>query len=384
MPQDVYVWQRAWTPGVRRSVATRAAGFNCVIVLGAQVWWKNGQTHVARPEVDWDCLRGAGARVGVALRINEFAGGEGEHAEAGNFLANLAASMTDTARLAGVKLEELQLDFDAAESKLPQYARWVRAIRAKVAPVPVVITAIPSWLDAPGFRALAETAGEYVLQVHSFERPKSPERMTLCDVAAADRAVERAARFGVPFRVALPTYGYLVAFDPAGKFLGISAEGPAPAWPAGSVIRAVRADAAHIASLVSAWTADRPAAMRGVVWYRMPVDADSMNWRWPTLRAVMGGRPPRSELRVEQWREAQGVVTLELVNTGEADEPLDAAVVIRGAAIRAADGIGGFHAAGSGNEIRFRDDGDGVLGAGDRRTIGWVRCDGEVVAHVVR
>jgi hypothetical protein len=261
----------------------------------------------------------------------------------------------------------------------------VRAIRAKVSPVPVVITAIPSWLDASGFAELAETAGAYVLQVHSFERPRAEQRMTLCDPAAARRAVERAGTIGVPFRVALPTYGYLVAFDPVGKFIGLSAEGRAPAWPEDATVRNVRADPTEIASLVAGWSVDRPAALRGVIWYRLPVPEDSMNWRWPTLEAVMAGRSPKSDLRVEQRKDADGVVTLELFNAGEADERLDATVIVRGGLILSADGVAGFQAAGGGDEVRFRAPGGaGTLGAGDRRVIGWVRPGGrEVVARVM-
>jgi len=65
-----------------------------------------------------------------------------------------------------------------------------------------------------------------VLQVHSLERPKDINtRFELCDSKAARRAVDLAGKVGVPFRVALPTYGYLIAFDSEGKYLGLSGRG---------------------------------------------------------------------------------------------------------------------------------------------------------------
>jgi hypothetical protein len=42
----------------------------------------------------------------------------------------------------------------------------------------------------------------------------------------------------VPFRVALPTYGYVLAFDRNDKFIRLSAEGPAKEWPDGAQLRA--------------------------------------------------------------------------------------------------------------------------------------------------
>ena len=78
-----------------------------------------------------------------------------------------------------------------------------------------------------------------MLQVHSLERPKNFDApFTLCDANAARRAVTWAAKIGVPFRVTLPTYGYLVAFAPGGQFVGLSAEETAAA--VGSTTGAVR------------------------------------------------------------------------------------------------------------------------------------------------
>ena len=124
----------------------------------------------------------------------------------------------------------------------------------------------------------------------------SPET-ALCDAANARRWVEQAGRLGVPFRVALPTYTDRIAFTADGKLLATEAEGATHAWPEGTVLRAFRPNAADLAALVGEWTKDRPASLTGLLWYRLPVSTDAQNWRWPTLAAVMQGRPPRHELR---------------------------------------------------------------------------------------
>ena len=78
-------------------------------------------------------------------------------------------------------------------------------------------------------------------------------------------------------------YGYLIAFDAQGKFIGLSAEGPAAAWPEDVRTREVRAEPAAMVELVREWTARRPEAMLGVIWYRLPVEGERLNWPWRTL-----------------------------------------------------------------------------------------------------
>ena len=42
--------------------------------------------------------------------------------------------------------------------------------------------------------------------------------------------------------------------------------------------------------------------MRELLWYRVPVSRDSLNWSWPTLAAVMAGRAPVHRLEVVHER----------------------------------------------------------------------------------
>ena len=68
-------------------------------------------------------------------------------------------------------MAELQIDFDAAESKLAGYREWLVALRSRVGTTRLVFTALPAWLRHEEFRALAQAADGFVLQVHSLERP---------------------------------------------------------------------------------------------------------------------------------------------------------------------------------------------------------------------
>ena len=296
------------------------------------------------------------------------------------FLCDLAASLVAEARSNHVNLSELQIDFDCAESKLDGYRVWMEAMQRRVAPLPVTITALPSWLDSRAFKRLAAVATNYVLQVHSVERPRSFNApFTLCDPRAARRAVERAGRIGIPFRVALPTYGYTLAFDPAGKFIGLSAEGARPNWPPNALLREVHSDPLELAALVQDWTASRPAVMRGVIWYRLPTMVDNFNWRWPTLGAIIIARVPREVLRVSARRVESGLVEISLANEGELDISSRLAVEVRWSKARlvAGDALRDFELADrSLSAARFQTKSQpGRVRVGETLVLGWLRFD---------
>jgi hypothetical protein len=93
MSQDVYVWQRSWNEQVLAAFRQRATNFSEVILLGAEVTWRDGQPKVIRVPIDWGALKGSGAAIGLALRIGPFAGpfdGEDERAKR---LAALSSSL---------------------------------------------------------------------------------------------------------------------------------------------------------------------------------------------------------------------------------------------------------------------------------------------------
>lgn len=379
LPHEAYVWQRSWSPEVREAVG-RASNLDGLIVLAAEVDLSRRPPRIDRIPYDADSL--AGQRMGLAVRIGAFSRGGGRYrAEPGqiDLLAGLAREMVDAARGRGLSPSELQLDYDCPESRLGQYHALIRAVRAAVSPVPVVVTALPAWLrHEKAFSEVIQAANGYVLQVHSLRPPADPrESIMLLDPEAARRWVEAAARFRRPFRVALPTYGYKVAFDARGTLLGLAAEGPGLAWPAGTVLRKAQSDPAVVATLVSAWTRERPRELSGLLWYRLPVPGDRMNWPWPAFQAVRAGRAPQRELQID-WRSPEpGLVEIELRGAGEAEITGPDRLRVRwtGEAFLAGDGIGGYRVRRTGpREIVLERRAYGApLRPGDRRTIAWLR-----------
>ena len=119
------------------------------------------------------------------------------------------------------------------------------------------------------------------------------------------------------------------------------------------------------------------ATLTGVIWYRLPTERDALNWRWPTLAAVMQGRAPQAKLTAELRRPEAGLVEVELTNTGEADHAGPVAVVLRGpaGALLASDALGGFGKVdATARSLQLRAQGQSLrLAPGERRAVGWLR-----------
>jgi hypothetical protein len=391
--QEAYVWQRRWTAGVAEAVRGADRRLGRLVVLGAEVSFDGGRPRVARAEVDYAALAACGRPVGVAVRIGPYRGAYAADDGVGRLLGDVVAGVVSDARAHGVEPVEVQVDFDAAASKLDGYRTWVAALRRRVAPTPLTITALPSWMDAPGFASLIAACEGLVLPVHSVERPASADaEMTLCDPEKAKVWVGRAAGFGVPFRVALPTYSYMAAFGPGGKLLGLSAEGLEPRWPAAARVRTLTSDAPALARLVRQWSEERPAHLTGVIWYRLPTGEDRLNWRPITLSTILAGKTPAAELRVVSERTPEGAIGVFLTNAGTADAAL-AGVTVEldwaGAGRRvASDTTAGFTSLDSDDShftlVPTAGMAERWLAAGDTIALGWIRLteDKEVRGHV--
>ena len=382
--QEAYVWQRSWSPAVREAVR-QASGISGLVVLAAEVDLRRGAPRVTRVPLDGS-LRDAGKPVGVALRVTTFPSRFADEPGIVRLLQGLTRDVAAEARAKGIALSEIQIDYDCPESKLDDYRGLLPVLRKAAAPVPVTLTALPSWMrQRRAFAKLVTAADGYVLQVHSLAPPAGPRgEIPLLKPGEARGWVAEAARFERPFRVALPTYSYLAAFDSRGKLLGLSAEGPLLSWPEGIAVRAARSDPAILAGLVREWTRDRPRELAGILWYRLPVAGDRLNWTLPTLRAVMAGRAPHGEIRAAVREPEPGLVEIDLVNAGDGEAAAPSTVRVRwkGETFLAADGLAGYRVTPGKDEIRLDRPRPASWRPDERRTVAWLRFASRTEIHV--
>ena len=383
LTHEIYMWQHAWSPAVREAATTALADAGGLTPLAARISWHGNPAAVAWTDVPWQHLAAKHQRLGAAIRAEPLPSPAAALPAALDTLRATARECLRRAAASGVTLAEIQLDFDAAESQLAIYATWLRGLRGAVSPLPVTFTALPCWLRQAAFADLARAADGYVLQVHAAERP-TPDSTALCDPAQAQRWVEQAARAapGVPFRVALPTYTYEIAFAPDNSCLGVVAEGEAREWPVDSKLVFLGADASALAGLLKTWNAARPAELTGVLWFRLPLATDAHNWRWPTLRTLIRGGTPQPALSARARLDPSGkLCDLTLNNTGDADATPPSSVTVRwqNSTCEAGDPLAGYAMTAGDSCAVFRPRGAApatarrVIRPGQSLALGWLR-----------
>ncbi|HEY5792008.1 MAG TPA: DUF3142 domain-containing protein [Chthoniobacterales bacterium] len=382
LQNGVYVWQQKPDRAVGNAIE-RAAPRMDIFYLHAADWvFRNNQATTSRFEPDWQAIRASKKPAGLVLRISFAQGGLGSSPRHAPDVIRLGRSLIDSTRSAGIACGEFQIDYDCPESKLAIYAAFLKEIQSSLPDVSLTFTALPSWLKHPEFKQLARVTNRHVLQVHSLELPnKDDSTATLCDPSKALTAIDAASRIGVPFWVALPTYRCLVVLNEAGERIEIISENLSSMPAEGARVIPGAAVPGELAALMARLRLHPPKGLLGVVWFRLPVDTDRMNWSWPTLQAVMDGRVPESRLRVTANSNGMGTATVEIQNFGEQGEDLPALVQVRwqSGTLVAADGLKDYTmTVEPGKRLcSFRHNKTKVpfpeLPPGEKRTIGWIR-----------
>ncbi|MCL4693678.1 MAG: DUF3142 domain-containing protein [Candidatus Hydrogenedentes bacterium] len=348
LPHAYYVWQMQWTDSVRDAVARAAPEADRLMVLLGEVSAVDGALAFTPARPDWQSLARDRAQTALVLRagvsLGPFLNGTGLDGAA-DYLFGILDGARNAARDAGVEVVGVQLDYDCPTSKLGDYRRLLEAMQSRLPDVDLSITVLPTWIKRWEFGDLVDGLSYYVLQVHSLEPPTTVDQpIVLCDTSRIPGYLRRAAWVGVPFYLALPTYGYRVVFDESGAFTALSAEGPAPAANATHQVRLVMPDPAEIAAVVRSVEAAPPRGCRGFAWFRLPNLGDELNWSWTTLEAVREGRVPRTAFDVEIRNLSPALYEAWITNTGETRvwDPIAFEVRWNGKELLAYDVLGGF------------------------------------------
>jgi uncharacterized protein DUF3142 len=373
--QRGYIWQREWTPAVSDSLGEAARRMDGVVILGAEINFAGKKPEIIKASIDWEAVKTHAEHCSVALRVAPFAGPFRADDASARTIVDVTKGILSDARAHQVKIEEFQFDFDCAQKNLGGYRAWLQALRPAIQPIRFVITVLPAWLDNREFLALVRESDAYVLQVHSI--PISSGSATLCNAHSAREWVAKAAKLGLPFSVALPTYRGTAGYGPDGKLLSVAMDSVQPSWPPGTRILEFGADADEMATLVETWQKARPAQLRELLWYRVPIATDTRNWRWVTLSAVMAGHRPEHKLRVLQ--DGANPIDLSILNAGEADEEVHSDVMATwsNVGLDASDALSGWSVRSENDRAVFSAVGQhGLrLPPGATRKIGWLRFD---------
>lgn len=385
LSRSVYVWQRVWDDALRDAVRDAAPTVDAFTVLAAEVSWTDRRPHTVLAPVDYPALAATGRPIGIALRIGPY---PADISEQTAFIRDLAAALVKSARAAGVTPCELQLDFDCPDARLRAYARTLAAVRSGLDTTPLVVTALPSWLGRAGWRDVARACDAFVLQVHSVTEPGGGAPLRLCDPASARQWAQAASRVGRPFRIALPTYGYVAGFAENGRLVGLRADGSSAALPDAHRIELALADPLSMAALAREWHVHRPPQLEGLAWYRLPLPSDRLAWTWPTLRKAIDGSPMRRLVETSATPSEVGATHIAVHNRGDVDVSVADIGPVRVAWSRGAasgvDGLNGFRPRRlPESNVEFGPPIHAhltLLKAGETMTVGWMRIDPEPAA----
>ena len=164
----------------------------------------------------------------------------GQHEKIAERIHTIWSRTVSDAAKAGHSLQRPQVDFDCPTSKLPLYRNLLRAVGRHLGTPSMTILA--TWMRSETFPNLIQEVSSFVLQLHSLERPQSPDKTGTIFTARYREYLEQAETWGCPYFVALPTYGYQYVFDARDRFQSLAAENGDPDVPVGGPHHPGRSD----------------------------------------------------------------------------------------------------------------------------------------------
>jgi hypothetical protein len=359
LDQQLYVWQRQWTPAHDAALRDSRDDFSTLRVLALQAF---SQAGWSRARIDPTLLKRDGRPLIAVIRLD----GQLKKLDRDEVTAQIQQVLSDW-QGQGLVLSGVEIDHDAGSARLPVYREFLAHLRAALpASLPLSITALPAWLDSPELPALLATVDSSVLQVHAVSDP----RRGLFDADQARQwawAWSRITR--KPFYLALPAYGVALLPGDAGAPV---VESEVPIERVGKR-RELLADPLQLSELGARLRADPPAHLAGLIWFRLPLVTDRRAWSLTTLAAVARGETLDSRLGLKLSAQ-NGLYDISINNEGNLDSAWPERLTLAVQGCEGADALAGYTLQQQPQMLTFTRLRDGRIAAGGQRAIGWARC----------
>lgn len=365
LDQQVYIWQRQWTPNHTLALAQSRHTFSALRVLAAQAYPMEGWIHA---HIDFTALRKDARPVIAVIRL------DGQLSQLkNNEISKQIQQIIHTWQSQGVHLVGVEIDYDCANRRLPEYAVLLQHLKEKLPkPLRLSITALPSWLDSPALDTVLEIADSSVLQVHAVQRVQ----FGLFDEAKSESWVTAyAKRSRHDFYIALPAYS-----------AGLTADGRVESEVRLSYAgqrQELRADPHQVAQFIQFIQRQHDPKIRGFVWFRLPLADDERAWSWTTLNAVIQQHPLKStfDISLNVSPKFAGLYDIVLTNSGNLDAQLPARIDIQDHGCTAGDALRPYVLDRQVHRWSFvQDDSTSTIqnnqriNASTTRAVGWMRC----------
>ena len=256
----LYVWQRHWSEHVEAAVETELeAGSHDLYLLEGELEYNGAAAQWHWTEVPDYLWRHP--RVTAVFRLSVPAlDTPGQSAEA------------IVSRASALGVHRLQLDVDVPERLIIRYAELLAEVRHRWPPErPALLlgaTFLPCHLDLKDIRRALTLIDEPVIQLHGIDTPKHHDgHWALMKRKTVFRALQSARALDERFKMALPSYAYVLTFNADGSFRRLYAEGLPDSFtpPPGTVCELA---APNLDLLHDIFTS--PLRLP-VIWFRMPV-----------------------------------------------------------------------------------------------------------------
>lgn len=359
LDQQLYVWQRQWTPAHDAALRGSRADFSTLRVLALQAFPNAGWS---RARIDPVLLRRDGRPVIAVVRLD----GQLKALDQQEVTAQIRQVISDW-QGQGVNLAGVEIDHDAGNARLPSYREFLAHVReALPTSLPLSITALPSWLDSRELPALLSTVDSSVLQVHAVSDP----RRGLFDADQARQWAKAWSRVTTkPFYLALPAYG--VALLPSTD--GAPVVESEVTLEREGLRRELLADPHSLRTLGTELRADPPEHLAGLIWFRLPLANDRRAWSLTTLRSVARADVLDSQLTL-QLSADNGLYDIGISNQGNLDSAWPERLTLAVSGCEGADALAGYALQQRPDLLTFTRLRDGRIPAGGQRAIGWARC----------
>lgn len=358
LDQQLYVWQRQWTPAHQAALSDSRADFSTLRVLALQTFPREGWV---RARINPAVLKADGRPLIAVVRLD----GQLQALNQDEIPAQIRRLLSDWAGQ-GLIISGVEIDHDAGTARLSEYRKLLVKVRSVLpASLPLSITALPSWLDSDELPALLASVDSSVLQVHAVSDPR---RGLFDPVQARQWAIEWSSKTAKPFYLALPAYG--VALLPGDGVPLVESE---VALEQGGERRELLADPQQLSRLAANLRNDPPTHLAGMIWFRLPLSHDRRAWSLTTLRAVAQGVALDSRLTLK-LSSLQGLSDITLSNQGNLDSAWPERITLAARGCEGADALAGYSLQQSPELLTFTRLREGRILAGGQRAIGWARC----------
>jgi hypothetical protein len=359
LDQQLYIWQRQWTPAHALALRQSHQDFSSLRVLALQAFPGAGWS---RARIDPALLKVDGRPLIAVIRLD----GQLGTLDQDEVITQIQQVLSDW-QAQGLTPVGVEIDHDAGTARLPAYGTFLNRLRLTLpATLRLSITALPAWLDSPALPGLLEAVDSSVLQVHAVSDP----RQGLFDPQQARHWAERWSKVTTrPFYLALPAYGVALLTQESGVPV-VESEVPIDR---GGERRELLADPQQVAGLAATLRAEPPKHLSGLIWFRLPLAGDRRAWSLTTLGAVARGDTLDSHLALTV-EEKDGLYDIRLTNRGNLDSPWPQRVTLAVGACDGVDALLGYTLQQTPGLLTFTRIQEGRLAAGAQRAMGWARC----------